>query len=80
MRLNPIHVLAAVLILAPTGAFAYVGPGLGAGAIAAVLGVIGSLFLGLFAVVYYPIKRVLRRRRQGPQADHTKRSPMDGSQ
>jgi uncharacterized membrane-anchored protein len=40
---------------------AYVGPGLGAGAIAAALGVIGSIILGLFAILFYPIKRLIRK-------------------
>lgn len=41
-------------------AHAYVGPGLGAGAVAAVLGIIASIFLALFAVLWYPIKRLVR--------------------
>jgi len=48
----------------PVAAQAYIGPGVGAGAIAAVLGVIGSIFLAIFAVLYYPIKRALKRRRK----------------
>ena len=42
-------------------AYAYVGPGLGAGTIGAVLGIVGSIFLALFAVIYYPIKRILKK-------------------
>lgn len=38
---------------------AYVGPGLGFGAIAAILGVIFSVCLAVFALIWYPIKRVL---------------------
>ena len=45
-------------------AFAYIGPGLGAGALAVVVGVVGSILLAIFAVLYYPIKRMLRRKRQ----------------
>ena len=56
-------ILAAALLAAPAQAFAYIGPGLGAGAISAVLGVLGSIFLGLFAVLYYPIKRLMKKRR-----------------
>jgi hypothetical protein len=51
------------LILISTEAQAYIGPGLGAGAIGAVLGVIGSIFLLIFAVIYYPIKRMLKKKR-----------------
>ena len=43
--------------------YAYVGPGVGAGTLAVVLGVLGSIVLWLFAVLWYPFKRMLRRRR-----------------
>jgi len=52
---------AAALTTSAPAALAYIGPGMGAGAVAVVLGVIGSLFLAIFAVLYYPIKRLLRR-------------------
>ena len=40
-------------------AFAYVGPGLGAGTLGVVLGLVGSILLALFAFFWYPIKRAL---------------------
>ena len=58
-------VLGLLLLLAPTPAFAYIGPGLGAGAVATVLAVLGSILLGIFSVIYYPIKRMMRKRRNG---------------
>lgn len=56
-------VLSAGLILMPAFAHAYIGPGVGAGAVAALFGVIGSIFLALFAVLYYPIKRAMKKRK-----------------
>lgn len=44
-------------------AHAYIGPGLGAGIIGTLLGIIGSIFLAIGAVLYYPFKRFMRRRR-----------------
>ena len=41
-------------------AHAYVGPGLGLGALGVVLGVFFSIGLAVLAVVWYPLKRVLR--------------------
>jgi hypothetical protein len=38
-------------------AFAYLGPGVGLGAIGVVLGVIGSILLAILAFIWYPIKR-----------------------
>ena len=55
--------LATVSLLNPGLAFAYVGPGLGAGALGAVVGIVGAVFLGLVAIVWYPFKRLLRNRR-----------------
>ena len=54
-----------VSLLAPAPAWAYIGPGLGAGAVAAVLAVLGSILLGILSVIYYPIKRLVKRRRKG---------------
>ncbi len=45
-------------LLIPMQAFAYVGPGLGAGTIGVILGLLGSVLLALFAFFWYPIKRV----------------------
>ena len=48
------------LMLAPFEAHAYVGPGLGAGTIAVVFGIVLSVFLALMAVLWYPFKRLLK--------------------
>ncbi len=58
--LFPILFVALTLALQPSAALAYIGPGVGAGAIAAVMGVLGSIFLAIVAVVYYPIKRMMK--------------------
>ena len=69
---TPLLVLALALALQPVAALAYIGPGVGAGAIGAVLGVIGSIFLAIFAVVWYPIKRLLKgRKKPAPTAAKT---------
>ena len=39
---------------------AYTGPGLGMGILSIAVGVLGSIFLGILAVIWYPIKRVIR--------------------
>ena len=53
-----------IMLLSITSpAFAYIGPGMGGGMIAAALGIIASIFLALFGVLYYPIKRVLKNRK-----------------
>ena len=50
------------MFLTPT-AHAYIGPGVGAGTVAVVLGVIGAFFLATVGIVWFPIKRWLRNRK-----------------
>jgi len=61
--MGKLFLVVACILTVPGMAHAYIGPGMGAGTIAAVLGVVASFFIGIFAVVYYPIKRALRRKR-----------------
>ena len=51
------------LFLVPLSSHAYIGPGMGGGVIAITLGFIGANFLALFGILYYPIKRVITKRR-----------------
>ena len=44
--------------------YAYIGPGASTGLIATILGIIGSIFLALFGILYYPIKRFLKNRKK----------------
>jgi len=67
-----------IAVFMPGIAYAYIGPGLGAGAIASVLGVLVAIVVGLFAIIYYPVKRALRRSRQ-PDAIATKQEAPKSS-
>jgi len=52
-----------VIFLASFPSYAYIGPGMGSGVIAAVIGFFAAIVLGLWAILYYPIKRGLKKRR-----------------
>jgi hypothetical protein len=73
MQLTPrtIAAAAAILMLAmtPAPALAYMGPGLGLGAIGTALGLVGAVLLGLFSVLWYPCKRLVRRLRRRQRVD-----------
>tara|TARA_A100001011_G_scaffold374927_1_gene435924 strand:+ start:985 stop:1194 length:210 start_codon:yes stop_codon:yes gene_type:complete len=56
--------IAFLLIILPNFAFAYVGPGMGGGLIVAVLGIFVAIFLALFGVIYYPIKRMINKKKK----------------
>ncbi len=43
--------------------FAYIGPGMGGGVIAAIFGLIAAFFLGLWGILYYPIKRAFKNKK-----------------
>jgi len=42
----------------------YIGPGMGGGVIAAIFGIIAAFFLGLWGILYYPIKRFLKNKKR----------------
>ena len=44
--------------------FAYIGPGMGGGIIAAIFGIIAAFFLGLWGILYYPIKRAFKNKKK----------------
>jgi preprotein translocase subunit SecD len=56
-----------LVLIAPDQADAYVGPGLGAGTIGVILGIIGSLFIALFAIIWYPLKRLFKKKKKQGQ-------------
>lgn len=63
MRNPVILAVIAALVLQPTVAYAYIGPGLGVGVISTVLGFVASLAMVVVALIWYPIKRLFRRRK-----------------
>ena len=52
---------ALLLISAPC--FAYIGPGMSGGIIVAVLGFFAAILLGIWGILYYPIKRAIKKRK-----------------
>jgi|LakMenEpi03Aug12_release.lakeMendotaPanAssembly.Ray.scaffolds.fasta_scaffold1207275_2 hypothetical protein len=60
------YLLLAVSLLYSSSAEAYIGPGLGAGVVATVIGIVGAVLLAIAGIVYYPIKRLLKNRRKPP--------------
>ena len=60
---------AVIAICAASPALAYIGPGAGIGAIGTVVAVIGAILLMIVGFVWYPVKRLLKRRKQPVGAD-----------
>ena len=71
---------AAAVLATPSAAHAYLGPGLGLGAVGVALGVVGSILLGIFSVLWYPVKRLIRkirRWRRQPEAEQDRPPAAD---
>ena len=51
------------LFLISLPSYAYIGPGMGGGVIAAIIGFFAAILLGLWGILYYPIKRALKNRK-----------------
>lgn len=43
----------------------YIGPGMGGGVIAAILGVLAAIVAGLAGIFWYPVKRLIKKLRSG---------------
>lgn len=67
----------ALFLTVPQVALAYIGPGVGAGALAAVVGVLGSIVLAIVAVVYYPIKRMMKKRKLSAKVAESADKPAE---
>ncbi len=60
--LNVVMIL--LICLVPRSAFAYVGPGGGLTAIGVFLALVAVIIVALFGFIWYPIKRLLQKRRE----------------
>ena len=56
-------ILFSSLFLISLPSYAYIGPGMGGGVIAAIVGFFAAILLGLWGILYYPIKRALKNRK-----------------
>ncbi len=70
-----IFVAAALIVLSVGPAQAYIGPGVGAGAIAAVLGVLAAIGMAFVAILWYPIKRMMKKRKAARIEDTADKDP-----
>lgn len=55
-------------LLLPGTAFAYVGPGVGLSALGTILSLVAAFLLAIVGFVWYPVRRLMRRKRQAEPA------------
>lgn len=56
--------LVGIFAFIPVAAQAYIGPGMGLGLIASLLGLVAVFFMVMIALFWFPLKRKLRQRRE----------------
>ena len=60
--------LAAVTVMTPSAALAYVGPGAGLSMIGSLIAVVGALILAILGLVLFPMRMLMKRRRAATAA------------
>lgn len=65
----PVCIALAACVLMPSPALAYIGPGAGLGAVAVTVALVLGVFLLLVGLVWYPLKRMLRKNKQTAAKD-----------
>jgi len=64
-----------LVVMFSSSAEAYIGPGAGLSAIGTIVALIGAVFLMIAGFVWYPIKRIFRKRtRARPKAQESDRT------
>ena len=55
-----------------TPSFAYLGPGIGGGVITAIIGLVIAIFAAFFGLIWFPVKRVLKKRKEKKEQQQNK--------
>lgn len=53
-----------ILVLIENTAFAYIGPGMTGGVFVATIGIIVAIFAALLGLIWFPIKKLLKKRKE----------------
>ena len=61
-----------IFFILSTNSYAYLGPGMGGGAIAATIGIVVAIFAAIFGTLWFPIKRFLNNRKNKKHQNNQK--------
>jgi hypothetical protein len=57
-----------LLLVISTTASAYIGPGAGISVLGSLLGILGTIVVAIGAIVLWPVRKLMKRRKQSKQA------------
>tara|TARA_B100001250_G_C19495604_1_gene655083 strand:- start:245 stop:451 length:207 start_codon:yes stop_codon:yes gene_type:complete len=66
----PILLVFLFFILSSTKAFAYLGPGLGLGLLGSIIGLLLSIFIFIFAILWFPLKKLFKTKKKKTKEDN----------
>ena len=53
-----------IFILMTNTSYAYLGPGIGGGIIAATIGLVVAILIGLIGLIWFPLKKLFKKRKK----------------
>ncbi len=53
-----------IFILMTNTSYAYLGPGIGGGIIAATVGLVVAILIGLIGLIWFPLKKLFKKRKK----------------
>jgi len=57
-------ILLTLILLAPVSpALAYIGPGAGISVLGSLLGILGTIFVAIGAIIFWPLRKFMKRRK-----------------
>lgn len=62
---------AGLLLVVTSPVFAYIGPGAGIPVIGSLFGLIATIFVAIGAILFWPIRKVLKRRKRRAQEQNS---------
>lgn len=64
-----------LILMVPSTTLAYIGPGAGISVLGSLLGILGTIVIAVSAILFWPIRKVIRRRKQAGLATQNRNSP-----
>ena len=70
--MHKLILITSIFFIMISSSYAYLGPGIGGGVIAATLGIIIAIFGALFGLLWFPIKNILKKRKEKKENNEKK--------